>query len=233
MAFVTPDQRTDRKTWLAEIILGGQDGLVNILGLTLGLAAAHAANHLIVVGGLAATFAESISMGAVVYTSRTAEKNQYTAVRRRKLDLIRTHPDRARAELARLFAAKGFDEALTQNVAEHLSRDHSVWADTLMAEGTELVPFHHGDIVRQSLVTLGATLVGSIIPLVPFFFVSTGTALGVAVGAAVAVSAVVLFAVGAYSARTTVGHPVKGGAQMAAIGLGAALVGYVIGKLFK
>jgi hypothetical protein len=49
---------------LSEIILGGQDGLVNVAGVILGLAAATNESRIIIAGGLAATFAESISSGA-------------------------------------------------------------------------------------------------------------------------------------------------------------------------
>ncbi|HHH41004.1 MAG TPA: VIT family protein, partial [Chloroflexi bacterium] len=54
---------------LAEVILGGQDGLVNVLGVILGVAAASADQRIILAAGLAATFAESVSMAAGVYTS--------------------------------------------------------------------------------------------------------------------------------------------------------------------
>ena len=54
---------------LSDVILGGQDGLVNVLGVILGVAAATADTRIVLVAGLAATFAESVSMGAVAYTS--------------------------------------------------------------------------------------------------------------------------------------------------------------------
>ena len=58
-----------RKLDLRDIILGGQDGLVNVLGVTAGVAAASADSRLTIAAGLAATFAESFSMAAVAYTS--------------------------------------------------------------------------------------------------------------------------------------------------------------------
>jgi hypothetical protein len=54
---------------LSDVILGGQDGLVNVLGVILGVAAATSDPRIVLVAGLAATFAESVSMGAVAYTS--------------------------------------------------------------------------------------------------------------------------------------------------------------------
>lgn len=58
---------------LRDIILGGQDGLVNVLGLSLGLFAAHGSSRVIIVAGLAAGFSEAVSMGAVAYTSASAD----------------------------------------------------------------------------------------------------------------------------------------------------------------
>ena len=62
---------------LSDIILGGQDGLVNVLGVILGVAAATNDPHIVLVAGLAATFAESVSMGAVAYTSTMADADFY------------------------------------------------------------------------------------------------------------------------------------------------------------
>src|SRR5438093_1042483 len=66
---------------LSDFILGSQDGLVNVLGVILGVAVASRNLSdpitIILAGGLAATFAESISMGAVAYTSTLARRDHY------------------------------------------------------------------------------------------------------------------------------------------------------------
>lgn len=63
-----------KRITLRDVILGGQDGLVNVLGIALGLFTAHADSRVVIVAGLAAGFSESISMGAVAYTSARADK---------------------------------------------------------------------------------------------------------------------------------------------------------------
>ena len=50
---------------LKEFILGAQDGIVNVLGLILGVAIATNEVKIVLVAGISALFAESISMGAV------------------------------------------------------------------------------------------------------------------------------------------------------------------------
>src|SRR6202047_1790590 len=64
---------------LRDVILGGQDGLVNMLGIALGVVAGGGSNHVLVVTGIAASITESISMGAVAYTSFGSERDFYLA----------------------------------------------------------------------------------------------------------------------------------------------------------
>src|SRR5438876_7839513 len=71
-----------RKTnWLRDVILGGQDGLVNILGIILGVIAGGGSKTVLLAAGFAAAITESISMGAVGYTSTVADRDYYTAQR--------------------------------------------------------------------------------------------------------------------------------------------------------
>src|SRR4051794_10132471 len=76
---------------LSDVILGGQDGLVNVLGVILGVAAASADARIVLAAGVAAALAESVSMAAVAYTSRRADQALYeseVARERRHLDAV-------------------------------------------------------------------------------------------------------------------------------------------------
>src|SRR6202011_193385 len=71
-----------RKTnWLRDVILGGQDGLVNILGIVLGVISGGGNRTVLLATGFAAAITESISMGAVGYTSTVADRDFYAAQR--------------------------------------------------------------------------------------------------------------------------------------------------------
>jgi VIT1/CCC1 family predicted Fe2+/Mn2+ transporter len=94
----------------------------------------------------------------------------------------------------------------------------------MMNEELHLQPVGTSDILRSAVVITIATLIGHLIPLMPFVVLERGPALVVALVA----SAVVLFAVGAYSAITLTGDWRRSGTQMVLIGLGAALLGYLI-----
>jgi vacuolar iron transporter family protein len=73
-----------------------------------------------------------------------------------------------------------------------------------------------------------STLVGHLIPLLPFVWLARTPALILSI----VLSAVALFAVGVYSAVTLVGDWRKSGLKLMVIGLGAAAVGFLIGRLF-
>ena len=88
---------------LSDVILGGQDGLVNVLGVILGIAAATPDPNIVLAGGLADTFAESISMGAVAYTSTLADRDFYLAELEREKREIRELPDVERDEVRTVY----------------------------------------------------------------------------------------------------------------------------------
>src|SRR4030066_1957933 len=91
---------------LRDIILGGQDGLVNVLGLLLGIAVASNDLRIILAGGLAATFAESISMAAVAYTSMRAQQALYEGELARESREIEETPQEEEEELRDLYRQK-------------------------------------------------------------------------------------------------------------------------------
>jgi VIT1/CCC1 family predicted Fe2+/Mn2+ transporter len=218
-----------RASALADVILGGQDGLVNVLGVILGVAAATGDTHLVLVAGLAATFAESVSMGAVAYTSTLAEADVYASEQAREYRHVQFLPELERQEIRDLYARKGFEGELLDRIVATITANPDVWVAVMLAEEHHLTPVDRRQALRSALVVGVAAVVGSLIPLAPFIVLPVGLGMW----AAILVSALVLFIVGAYKARLTVGHPGRSGLEMAIIGTLSALVGYGIGVLLK
>jgi VIT1/CCC1 family predicted Fe2+/Mn2+ transporter len=213
-----------RVNWLRDVILGGQDGLVNMIGIILGVIAAGGSTSVLIVTGVAAAVTESISMGAVGYTSTVSERDYYLSERARERAEIENDPEAERDEVREIYAAKGFSGELLDQVVGTISANRDQWLETMMNEELHLQPVGRSDILRSSVVITMATLVGHLIPLTPFVVLDRGPALVVALVA----SALVLFGVGAYSAKTLVGDWRRSGIQMVGIGMGAALLGYLI-----
>lgn len=213
---------------LGDIILGGQDGLVNVAGVILGLAAATTDVRIIIAGGLAATFAESISMGAVAYTSVHADRDYYRAQLKRERAAIRAEPQLERAGVRSIFAAWGFEGTMLDQMVDHVTQHEDHWVDIVMAHELRLQPIDGRGVFRDALLVGFSAIVGSLVPLFPFFFLPREAA----VWAGLLFSALVLFGVGVAKARLTVGKPYRSGVQMMLIGIVSALAGYGIGALF-
>ena len=96
---------------LSDFILGSQDGIVNVLGIILGLSAATRDVRIILVATLAALGAESIAMGAVAYTSTRARRRLYLSQvvqERREMEEV---PQTERDEVREILAGWGYKDA--------------------------------------------------------------------------------------------------------------------------
>lgn len=202
---------------------------MNVLGVILGVAAATSDTQIVLVAGLAATFAESISMGAVAYTSTLAESAFYESERAREYRHIARVPELERQEIYEIYEKKGFGGELLDHIVETITSDQDTWVQVMMAEEHQLSPTDRQRALRAALVVGFSAIVGSLIPLIPFAVLSVNTSIIVSI----LISALTLFLVGAYKARVTVGDPGKSGLEMAIIGTMSALAGYLVGLLLK
>lgn len=228
-----PHKLANGRFMMSDVILGGQDGLVNVLGVILGVAAASQDPRLILAAGLAATFAESVSMGAVAYTSTISDSDYYKsqAVReQRKLD---GSPEIERDEVRQIYKAKGFEGELLEQVVVKITSDKALWLKTLMREKLELAPVDRSAAFRSGFIVGISALVGSFVPLMPFFFIHQSNQVGMASIWAMIFGGVALFLAGAYKSKVTIGHPIRSGLTLTIIGLVSALIGYGIGVLFQ
>jgi VIT1/CCC1 family predicted Fe2+/Mn2+ transporter len=214
---------------LSDVILGGQDGLVNVLGIALGVAAATQDTRIIVAAGMAATFAESVSMAAVAYTSRRADQDYYESERAREYRHLRLVPAVEREEIREIYAGKGFQGETLERIVATITADEDVWVGVMMAEEHQLTPVDKRRAAKAALIVGGAAVVGSLLPLAPFLLLPVGLAMV----ASMVIAAASLFGIGAYKAARTVGQPGRSGLEMALIGTASALVGYVVGLIFR
>lgn len=216
---------------LSDFILGLQDGLVNVLGVILGVAAASHDLRIILAGGLAATFAESISMGAVAYTSTVARRDHYNSEQEKEKREMRDLPEIERAEVREILVRWGFKDKELEEMLDRIVSKEKAWLEIMMAHELKLAPVEDAQPRRSALLVGVSAVIGSLIPLAPFLV--PGLAIFDGILWALAVSAVTLFVVGYYKAKATVGHAGKSGAQMVVIGIVSALAGFLIGYLLS
>src|SRR5213594_2839419 len=197
---------------LSDFILGSQDGLVNVLGVILGVAVASRNLSdpitIILAGGLAATFAESISMGAVAYTSTLARRDHYLAeVERERREMVEL-PDLEKQEVRDILERWDFHGPELDEMVEKITSKPKAWLEIMMAHELNLAPVEKTQARKSAILVGVAAILGSLV-------LSTTT----------------LFLIGWWKARTTIGRPTRSGVQMAIIGIASAVAGFGIAYL--
>ena len=214
--------------WIRDATLGANDGLVSILTLLAGVAGASAEASTVLIAGLAGLVAGAISMGVGAYVSAKAYRSYYRAELRREVEEMREKPEVEREEVREIYRERGFEGELLERVVDTITRDPRVWLKVMMSEELGLSPAF-GRPLRAAAVVFVSFVIGGIVPVVPFLFLTGLTALAWAFG----VTALALMVAGALRSKYTAERPLIAGLElvaMAAIGVGAAhLIGRLVG----
>jgi len=224
-----PHEGHPHPTLLSDFILGSQDGLVNVLGILLGLVAAGTGVKVILIASLAALAAESISMGAVAYTSTLSRRNLYLAEIQREEQEMRDVPELEREEVRVILRRWGYEGAEVETMLGMIEAKPKAWLDIMMAFELNLSDVAPKQPRNSALVVLGATITGSLIPLVPFLLEIRPVAEAAIIS--VILSGLALLSVGWYEARVTASSVWINGPRMILIGLGAGFAGFLVGHL--
>ena len=155
--------RSDRIGWLRAAVLGANDGIVSTASLVVGVAAAGASQHTILVTAVAGLVAGAMSMAAGEYVSVHSQSDTEKADLAREQAELQMHPAAEQHELSAIYIARGLDPALAQQVAEQLMRHDALGAharDELgISELTRARP------VQAALASAASFAVGAALPL--------------------------------------------------------------------
>jgi vacuolar iron transporter family protein len=213
---------------LRAAVLGANDGLVSNLSLVMGVAGANLSSRAILVTGIAGLLAGACSMAMGEWLSVNSARElakQQIAVEKSEL---REFPEEEKQELILIYQAKGLSEQQAKVLADKLLADPQQAVETLTREELGIDPQELGG----SPWVAGATsfllfAFGAIFPAAPYFFSSGLTA----IVASLALSALVMFAIGAGTTFFTGRGVLFSGMRQLLIGLGAAGITFALGKL--
>ena len=131
-------------------------------------------------------------------------------------------------ELARAFEQKGLTPDEAANAANRLMQDPRRALTELAREELGIDPEAEESPLQEGIVTGIATGLGAVIPILPFLFMSGAAA----VWTAIVISMVGHYVVGAGRAVFTGRPALRSGFDMFVVGMGVALVTYLLGQLF-
>jgi VIT1/CCC1 family predicted Fe2+/Mn2+ transporter/demethoxyubiquinone hydroxylase (CLK1/Coq7/Cat5 family) len=216
--------------WIGQAIYGVNDGLGAAFGVVSGVAGATAANgEFVLLSGLAACIASALSMGSGAYLATKSEREVFEAELEKERGEIEAHPEEEQEELELFYQLKGFSEAEAKTLAAKIAEQPEQMLKALAHEELGLSEKSFPNPMRSALSAMTSTAVGAIVPVLPFFFWSGMTGLIISF----VISTLAHFAVGASKTLLTGRSWIKSGAEMTAVGLGEAIVTYLIGLLIS
>jgi vacuolar iron transporter family protein len=213
---------------LRAAVLGANDGLSSVLSLVMGVAGANLSSHAILITGLAGLLAGACSMAMGEWLSVQSSRE----LAQRQLDIegdeLRETPAEEQEELSLIYQAKGMSLEDAQAISARLISDRANALDTLAREELGIDPKELGGSAWEAAIASFILFVmGAIVPVVPFMFLSGRLAIGVSLGA----GAVGLVLIGMAISLVTGRGALYTGTRQLLIGLAAAAVTYGIGRL--
>src|SRR5690242_13763923 len=121
-------------SYLGDFVLGAVDGTVTTFAVVAGVAGAGLGSSVAIILGLANLFADGFSMAAGNYLSTKAEREVVERVRKSEEAHIERHPAGEREEIRQIFAAKGFEGQLLDQIVETITQDRERWINTMLKE---------------------------------------------------------------------------------------------------
>lgn len=222
--------RTDRIGWLRAAVLGANDGIVSTASLVLGVAAAHATSHDIMVAGVAGLVAGAMSMAAGEYVSVSSQSDTEQADLARERSELATDKAAELHELTGIYVKRGLDPSLAKQVAEQLTA-HDAFA-THARDELGISETFSARPVQAAFASAGAFAVGAAMPLLTILIAPAAYLISVVAGTSLLflaiLGALAAFAGGAKAPRSVLRVTFWGAMAMALTAAVGAMFGTVV-----
>jgi len=124
--------------YLGEFVYGGIDGSVTTFAVVAGAAGAALDSSVVVILGFANLLADGFAMSVGSYLSTKSEKENYQKHKAIEYWEIDHLPEKERQEIRDIYAEKGFEGDLLEQIVSTITADRDRWVDVMMKEELEL-----------------------------------------------------------------------------------------------
>jgi VIT1/CCC1 family predicted Fe2+/Mn2+ transporter len=213
---------------IREAIFGAQDGLVSTLAVVSTVAGATSERYPVLVAGIASGLAGIFSMAAGEYIGSKSQREIFDAQIVDEREEVHERPGEAEAEVAYMFEEDGLPHEQALQVAHIMAQHPDVLLKTMVEKELGLAVEEGGGSPLQGALIMGAAFgLGTVPPILPHVFFSSGIAVIVSVAATLAV----LFAIGVVKSRWTHRSWWASGLEILVVGAVAGIAGYFFGNV--
>lgn len=213
-----------------DIVIGMSDGLTVPFALAAGLSGAVSSSTIIITAGLAEIAAGSIAMGLGGYLAARSDAEHYASERIREQQEVKERTEAEKAEVMEVFTSYGLTETESTPIVEALSKRPDAWVDFMMRFELGLEEPEPKRALTSALTIAVSYIVGGLIPLSPYFFVTPATH---ALYISVVATLLALLIFGYVKGRFTGTKPFRSAIQTALIGGLAAAAAFLIARLIS
>jgi VIT1/CCC1 family predicted Fe2+/Mn2+ transporter len=214
-----------KPTYLPDAVYGAIDGTVTTFAVVAGAVGADLSARVVLILGAANLLADGFSMACGNFAGARAAHDYYTHLRAREERHIASDPDGERIEIREIYRTKGFTDAALDAITRLVTSRREVWIETMMAEEYGLSAAQRSPIGAATTTFVAFVAAGSL-PLLPILL---------AIPHAIAISAIatgiVFLLIGAAKSRWAARSWWRSALETFAIGMGAAIVAYLVGYL--
>ena len=189
---------------LRDVVIGMSDGLTVPFALAAGLSGVVDKSSIVVLAGIAEIAAGSIAMGLGGYLAGKTEQDHYASEVRREYDEVENIRHKEIEETKEFFANIGLSPALQEQATEEIAKDKHRWVEFMMKYELGLDKPDPKRATKSALNIGISYVVGGVIPLAPYFFISSTAA---ALKISVIVTLICLFVFGFLKSRLTGVNP--------------------------
>jgi len=155
--------------YITEFVYGGIDGAVTTFAVVAGAAGAGLETTTTLILGFANLIADGFSMAVGAYLSSKTDEETYDRALAQEYWEVDHLPDVEREEIREIYAAKGFEGELLEQVVEVICADKDRWVDEMMKSELELFPEEKKPLTTAWMTFLSFNLVG-FVPLAVYVF---------------------------------------------------------------
>ncbi len=207
---------------IRDLVLGMNDGLVELLGAVTGLSAVYVNEPLVVgLSGLIVGVAGALSMAIGTYVSVRSQRQVNQGTRRRLAIVMKLSKDRAKREVVEKLEEMGLEGEVAQETAEYIVKN---------GKPEKIVPEEDVNETRAAIYTGLAYITGVFFPVIPYFFAPNSY---IALPFSVLLAAMMLTIVSSIISVMSGISIKKKVAEMLVLGLGAAALSYTFGYIIN
>lgn len=219
--------------YIGEFVYGGIDGSVTTFAVVAGSAGAGLDSSVVIILGFANLIADGFAMSVGSYLSNKSELERYKKHEQIEYWEVENLPEKERQEIREIYANKGFEGELLEQVVDVITADKKRWVDVMMKEELEMVREEKSPLAMGGVTFLSFILIGFIPLLVYVIDYAVPNSVTHLFGVSILLTSLGFIGIGWLKSAVNQTNPLRSIAETLFLGGVAAGLSYLVGDILE